>query len=280
MTGRFVTGRVVPVGLVLEGCGADPHADVSLTLVGEAAFDEAAKLSGPLGVVLSTPSRRKLGTLWLDPRVRHVFTPGPGLGALLTQTVAMAEGRAPRTPASLELGTRFLHVMLTSTAEAERLRAQAEGKAQQVGARGQALHQWLDALGEAVSNAIYDAPRVGAAAPYQGLHRKHAVTLDPKHAVEIELFENERAMAFVVRDRFGGLTANHLRTFIGTALASESAQPSQKAGGAGLGLVMMVDRLERLVVLSTPSQETAVVGVAPKRYGRDRALSPTVQFFG
>ncbi len=230
-------------------------------------------------LVTASPGREVYGEYLRDVRVRHVLGEGANLRSELGEMVALITGRAPFTAASLALGERGLSLRLRSSAEEPALLSQATRFVHRVGARGRAAQNWLDALSETVTNAVYNAPRAGDEAPFEGLHRRHAVMLGEHHAVEVNLFASPQDVSFEVADAFGSLTPAHFQRYLGDSLSQAQAKAVEKPGGAGLGLIMMFDRLERLVALVDPGHRTSMVGVGPLSYSQSRERGRTVQFF-
>ncbi len=230
-------------------------------------------------LVIASPGREVYGQYLRDLRVRHLLGEGSSLRAELGSMVALETGQAPFSATSLGLGALGLSLRLRSSAEEPALLTRATEFAHGAGARGRAAQNWLDALSETVTNAVYNAPRAGDEALFEGLHRRHAVTLDERHAVEVNLFATAQDLSFEVADAFGSLTPEHFQRYLGGSLSRAPAKAIEKPGGAGLGLMMMFDRLERLVAMVDPGHRTSMVGVGPLSYGHSRERGRTVQFF-
>lgn len=229
--------------------------------------------------MLKLASRERSGNFLRCPQIEHVFSPGPSLSRYLQQTADIASGCKHAGVDSLDLGERVWQRQLISSTQESALRDDVRSECKAFKVRGRALEDWLDALSEAVTNALYNAPRVGSEAPFLEIDRRREVVLPVDRAVTVSLFQTPMYDAFEVRDSFGSLAVEHMRSFIGGALTRDGARAIDKPGGAGLGLLMMFDRLERLVVFVTPGVETSVVGVAPKSYGKGHVPGHTVQFF-
>lgn len=283
-----IVAVVGPVGNGIEGvlrCQT-PHeaveARASLVVMGEndwLSYRREAPETITSAVVTDSPGREVCGDYLLDARVKHVLFNGPNLHTELEETVAIVSGSSELTPHSLGLGRIVLKTSLRSSDDQRVLLEEATRLLKAAGARGRAAENWLDALAESLTNAVYNAPRKAEAAPFLGLHRKHAVTLDETEAVEVTLFASERHVSFSVTDAFGSLTQRQFQGYLGRALGDAPAKAVEKPGGAGLGLMMMFDRLERLVAMVEPGHRTAMVGIGPLSYGRARVRGRSVQFF-
>ncbi len=230
-------------------------------------------------VITTSAQREVCGSYLRDKRVQHLLFRGEHVGSEIAQTVAIAAGEAPLTPASLGWHVPRLATSIRSSHEERHVVESAARFAQEVGARGRAAENWVDALSESLSNAIYNAPRLGAEAPFRELHRRQAVELSEAQRVELRCFVADEQLAFTVTDSFGSLTPEHFHQFIGKALTEAPAPAIEKPGGAGLGLMMMYDRLDRMVALVDPGKRTCLLGVGPLTYGHRRERGRTVQFF-
>jgi len=282
-----VSPRVAVVGAFAEAlrgpvfrCAAAREALASgavLTVVSEADWLEAqawAPASSIFAVVTRSLSREACGQFLLDSRVRHVLFEGATLGLELQETIDLASGEKALESASLTLGEQGFEVRLHASTEEPALVAKAAAFAEEVGARGRAAENWLDALSETLTNALYNAPREN-----RQLHRAQAVAVDESQPVKLRVFANDRRLAFAVTDPFGSLTPGQFQGYLARSLHEAPVRAVEKAGGAGLGLMMMFDRLERLVAMVEPGRQTTMVGIGPLAYSRANLRGRTVQYF-
>jgi hypothetical protein len=214
-----------------------------------------------------------------DSRVRHVFDGGKSLLTELAQTKALLDGVCHYRAESIGFGAPQQSFTVWSSSEEGDALSRAENFAHRCGARGRAAQNWLDALAETVSNAVYNAPRDGAHPTHQALHRSHRVDLATHDGVNVTLHTAANQIAFAVTDAFGSLRPEHFQLHLGRALSDQPAAPMHKAGGAGLGLVMMYDRVDRLIAMVDEGLATTLVGVGPLSYSRETSRGHTVQFF-
>lgn len=67
--------------------------------------------------------------------------------------------------------------------------------------------------------------------------------------------------AISITDPFGGLTSEQFRRYIGKGLRRGADQIDDKAGGAGLGLYFLFERLNSLVLNVAPGRCTELIGL-------------------
>ena len=230
-------------------------------------------------LIADSLEREECGQYLADPRVRHVLHRGPALTDALAQTAGIANGSRAAAPSALDLGESSFDESLRSSEQEPSLLRNAKQFAERFGAKGRAAQNWLDALSEAVTNAMYNAPRDGEDAPFKSLHRNRVVLLPASKAIKVSLFATPSQVAFSVTDPFGSLTATQFQGALSRTLGSPLARPVDSAGGAGLGLMMMFDRLERLVAMVVPGHETTIVGIGALTHRGGARRGRTVQFF-
>lgn len=261
---------------------AAAEARPGLLLIGEAdwlRYRAQMPADSNCALIADSLDRERCGEYLADPRVRHLLHRGPDLTRELAQTAGIANGSRPLTASALDLGEGLFDAALRSSEQEPSLLRSATQFAERFGAKGRAAQNWLDALSEAVTNAIYNAPRDGEHAPFKSLHRSRVVTLPRSKAVKVTLFATATQVAFSVTDPFGSLTASQFQGALSRTLGSGLATPVEVAGGAGLGLMMMFDRLERLVAMVEPGQATTIVGLGALTHSGGARRGRTVQFF-
>lgn len=129
-----------------------------------------------------------------------------------------------------------------------------------LGARSTIQANVLDAVDELSTNAIYNAP-IDAEGHryYAGLERRTDVSLAPHEYARARFGSDGRRFAISIVDFFGSMTWSRLGNRIHECLRSASIE--RKAGGAGLGLYIMLRNAEQVIVNSCPGVSTEVIAV-------------------
>ena len=114
---------------------------------------------------------------------------------------------------------------------------------------------------ELITNAIYNAPRDPQGAPlYASTSRREKITLAPHEFVTMAMGSNGEKFGISVTDRFGAFTGEHLRSGLRRCL-SEDDPIERKAGGAGIGLYMVLSSCSQLVINVAPGARTEVIAI-------------------
>lgn len=126
------------------------------------------------------------------------------------------------------------------------------------------VSQILTVADELVTNAFYHAPIDGIGGhPYSHVSRMDSIQAHPNRPVELRFASNATRVAIGVRDRYGSLEQNRVRSHLARAIANPKAnfRVSSGAGGAGLGLINAVRGASQLVFNIVPGHLTEAIGV-------------------
>lgn len=101
---------------------------------------------------------------------------------------------------------------------------------------------------ELLMNAIFSAPRDDKGQPkYDHRPRTDRFPLEPRETVNFRYGCDGRNVVMSVADRFGSLDRAMLLEYLGAGLRNEKGTPSDKGGGAGLGLHLVINSINQLV---------------------------------
>lgn len=115
---------------------------------------------------------------------------------------------------------------------------------------------------ELIMNAIYNAPvRIDGSRPYAGRSRTEPVDLRDDETATFTYACDGRQLVIAMRDRFGSLTADTVRDYLRRCFAMGSDQIEAKAGGAGIGLYFIVEKLNKLIINISAGRGTEIIGV-------------------
>ena len=115
---------------------------------------------------------------------------------------------------------------------------------------------------ELLMNAIYNAPIYeNGVRPYARQSRTIPVELQPKETCFFSFASDGTQFILSVRDRFGSLTPEKIRSYLQRCFARGDDQIEQKQGGAGMGFYFIVENLNKLVVNISPGRGTEFIGI-------------------
>lgn len=238
------------------------------SMSGQAALLEAAADRVPVIVLSSKPDSSTLVELVCNHGVQNLLARRPGTGDRLAldpyEVLVTAEKIFREEIFGLDkylpgFGVELRSMILTRADDrdvaVERILEFLRGL--EVG------RQMLSTIGvvadELITNAIYNAPRDDSGQPlYASTCRREKITLAPREYVRVQFGCNGQRFALAVNDKFGALTGDHLRSGLRRCLSNED-QIEQKAGGAGLGLYMVLTSCSQLVINLEPGTRTEVI---------------------
>lgn len=115
---------------------------------------------------------------------------------------------------------------------------------------------------ELLTNAIYNAPIYSnGVRPYARRPRSVPVELDPSETCFFSFASDGRQFILSVRDRFGSLTPEKIRTYLSRCFAMGADQIEFKQGGAGMGFYMIMENLNKYIVNISPGRGTEMIGI-------------------
>ena len=115
---------------------------------------------------------------------------------------------------------------------------------------------------EFLMNAIYNAPvRDGAVRPYATLPRTVPVELEKKEAARFQYASDGQYLYMAIRDRFGSLRSKTVIDYLTRCYSKGTDQIEVKAGGAGMGLYMIVESLNKVIINLRERVGTEMIGM-------------------
>ncbi len=134
-------------------------------------------------------------------------------------------------------------------------------------ASGLGIHNRLITVAENVAdelimNAVYNAPiAADGSKKYASRSRSEELVLQPHEVAWFTYACDGRQLVIAMRDRFGSLTAETVRDYLGRCFAMGDDQIEVKPGGAGMGLYFIVEALNKIIINISPGHGTEVIGV-------------------
>lgn len=166
----------------------------------------------------------------------------------------------------LPWGVRVLEAPIANSEDKQNIFDQIEAFMGSLGIRGRLVQRIQEVADEMLMNAVYDAP-----VDNSGKHlfaetpRTTRVDLALEQRPTFRMGSDGRMFAISISDPFGGLTSELFRRYIGKGLRGGADQIDDKAGGAGLGLYFLFERLNSLVLNVAPGRCTELVGLVDIR---------------
>jgi hypothetical protein len=115
---------------------------------------------------------------------------------------------------------------------------------------------------EFITNAVYNAPVDRAGKPkYASRSRTERVFLQSNEQALFRYACDGRTLALSIRDSFGRLERNTIRSYLQKGFRKGSDQVDKKDGGAGLGLYYIFESLNQLVINLAPNRCTELIGL-------------------
>ncbi|MBQ4359307.1 MAG: hypothetical protein II767_03545 [Proteobacteria bacterium] len=114
---------------------------------------------------------------------------------------------------------------------------------------------------ELLMNAIYNAPIYNGTRPYASRSRTVPVDLQPGESCFFSFASDGTQFIISVRDRFGSLTPEKIRSYLARCFAMGHDQIEQKQGGAGMGFYFIMENLNKLIVNISPGRGTEFIGI-------------------
>jgi hypothetical protein len=187
-----------------------------------------------------------LGPVDLQAAVERILDSTPGLDRYLPE------------------GGERMHFTLTRSPE----RGNALGALQEfvapVGLDARRVAQILTIADELISNAFYHAPVDGIGGhPFSHVSRMDIVETRPGREIHLTFGRTEHRVAVSIRDAYGSLQEQLLRTRLAKAATCATAnfRASDGRGGAKLGLVTALRASSRLIFHLVPDQSAECIGI-------------------
>ncbi|MCL2325708.1 MAG: hypothetical protein FWC40_04325 [Proteobacteria bacterium] len=115
---------------------------------------------------------------------------------------------------------------------------------------------------ELLMNAIYNAPiYANGVRPYARRARTAPVELQPDETCFFSFANDGRQLVVSVRDRFGSLTPEKIRSYLVRCFSMGADQIEHKQGGAGMGFYFIMENLNKLVINISPGRGTELIGI-------------------
>lgn len=115
---------------------------------------------------------------------------------------------------------------------------------------------------EFLMNAIYNAPiNSNNVRPYAALSRTVPVELRENEKCFFSFASDGAQFMISVRDQFGSLTPEKIRSYLARCFAMGNDQIEQKNGGAGMGFYFIVENLNKLIINISPRRGTEFIGI-------------------
>lgn len=132
----------------------------------------------------------------------------------------------------------------------------------EIGMPERLAEQFSRAVGEFVTNAIYDAP-VGSdgTSRFSDISHSEAVDLDAGETVHLELARDGTKIGVSVTDPFGSLSVDSMFQYLARCFRNDSEQVRWDTPGAGLGLYQSFKGLSHFVINLDADRKTEVIGL-------------------
>ncbi|MBF0349448.1 MAG: response regulator [SAR324 cluster bacterium] len=118
---------------------------------------------------------------------------------------------------------------------------------------------------EFLSNALYNAPVKADGSPlYRATERTSSRACTEREKCILSYAYDGRYFGISIQDNFGAITKQDIFNGIRRCL-EEQGNPSQKAGGAGLGLYLSFLTLNKFIINVSPGQKTEMIGLCDIR---------------
>ena len=115
---------------------------------------------------------------------------------------------------------------------------------------------------ELLMNAVYNAPiYANGVRPYARRLRTIPVDLQPNETCFFSFASDGQQLVISVRDRFGSLTPEKIRSYMSRCFGMGDNQIEQKQGGAGMGFYFIMQNLNKLIVNISPGRGTEFIGI-------------------
>ncbi|MBA3395928.1 MAG: PEGA domain-containing protein [Deltaproteobacteria bacterium] len=200
------------------------------------------------------------------------------LGAMAARALAITTGEDRfGLQRVVESGTEIHSLTVHDYPEKRRCMAQIEHAADQHGVPRKYLEPIQQCLDEMLMNALYDAP-VNAEGQhiFAGVPTKKRITMRTNHQVVVQYAFDGKRFAVSVRDAFGTLERLTMLRFLHKSLHA-SVAVDRRAGGAGLGLYLMVSSVSAVYFHVVPGVATEAVCVFD--VARDKLQLDQLGFF-
>lgn len=115
---------------------------------------------------------------------------------------------------------------------------------------------------EFIMNAVYNAP-VDADGKHihRNTSRREVVTLPDDRAAEFQFASDGRRLGLAIRDGYGSLTTETVRSYLLRTLAGGDGQIEEKQGGAGMGLYFILESVTKLAITIEQGRATEFVAI-------------------
>jgi hypothetical protein len=213
-------------------------------------------------VLARAATMASLSELLGDEAVMHVSaTDACGAPEGLALTVTRLTGLRPvahGVDAYVDHPTLSLDIAIWETGDIKKAASELTALLDGVDMPPRLRQGFLFAAVELLSNAVFNAPTDAVGdRPFAGERRTSQVQLNVP--IILSLRGNERRIAFSVVDPFGSLHPDTVLAYLAKCLRHEGDQIDDKAGGAGLGLFLVLVTVSQLVFELDPGQRTGVI---------------------
>jgi hypothetical protein len=159
-------------------------------------------------------------------------------------------------------GVEPISVAIVDSQEREKVMAEGERFARDIGLHERFVSQLTSVIDEFVTNALYNAPTDASGRKrYAQLSRRERVRLAPNEAVRVTLCCDGRLLGIASSDVFGSLRTEEVITYLAKCFRKGPDQVDAKAGGAGLGFYFVLNCLSQLIINLEPQRRTEIIGL-------------------
>ena len=159
-------------------------------------------------------------------------------------------------------GANPFHYEVTSSNQKDPLLKALSEYASNIGINKRIISAVSSVADELLMNAVYNAPIYpNGVRPYARRSRTQPVDLKPDESCFFSFASDGSQFIISVRDRFGSLTPEKIRTYLARCFAMGDNQIEQKQGGAGMGFYFIMENLNKLIVNISPGRGTEFIGI-------------------
>lgn len=271
--------RHAPVALLVDAAALDAEGPAHCAAAVAAG---AGQFAAPALVLLTEGPQTDLNG-WLERNEFNHLHPIDGAFAVegLTATLARLTGQ-PLFDLErwLPWGARIHRRSLAGSADRQPALDAVADLLGTAGVGDRLVDRLLTVVDELVTNAVYNAPidRDSGSPLYAAQDRRVPVVLDPADRPELSFGTDGLRFAVAMRDPFGALRPEVVRAHLARGVRRGADQIDQKAGGAGLGLYLLLDHLHALSVEIHPGRRTEISGLVDLRGGLRTVLAVPHRF--
>lgn len=246
----------------LDGVDQDTY-DAFLTEVAERRLENEY---GRPRILLLADRRRKgeLGQLFRLPFLTNLIAKSHPL--TLDELIITVGKIARRDIFGIEkylcYGVQPIRHTVTSSRQKDALLAAVANYADGLGIGRRLVHVAESVADELIMNAVYNAPTDDEGErPYAARPRTEPVDLGDHEHATFTFACDGRHLVLAMRDPFGSLTGETVRSYLHRCFAMGRDQIEAKSGGAGIGLYFIVEALNKIIINISPGRGTEVIGL-------------------